>query len=613
MASYLQQYIDFLRANKETHCCKKLGQCFFDDLEPIVQGKSDKFYFDEKAGNYVIRFIQGDIPDLDTFEKWMEQVPREAGASNFSKVKYLERHEGKFLGFIRQSKGEWADLPLVLQLFQKAIIQAIYGIKRRDTKMRRFTEVWIEIGRKNGKTTLQVPFALWALFEEPGAEVYVAASTYAQARRLWDSADLVREKSPALSAELKRRVNPRCDIYYPKNNSHFYALSKNTKSQDGFNSSCNIIDEAHALPDEVYNILKDATANTRQPLTNIIGTAGFVRGALFDNKYEYYSKVLNHTIEDDKVLIIIYELDDKEEMWDETKWYKSNPGLGPIKKIDYLRDKVNKAKNDMTVLNDILTKDFNVINVSNTSWLTAEIINNGAYANYDHEIVDKENLLKEYLKKFDGTTTLGGFDLSRTNDLTAFTTLLFDQDKNCVIAKTMYWCTKSFLDSPEAKSSGVPWLAWINKGYIRISTTPNQINYHDVADYVMEQFQKHEYFYEHINYDSYSANYLVEELASMGWSRKSCLIPTPQGFKTLSVPMQTMEAFLKDKKLCYLNNPVTKWMFTNVELVSDRNGNLMPKKAGDHRGNKIDGPATILDGFVSLCENVDAYLGEKGR
>ena len=97
----------------------------------------------------------------------------------------------------------------------------------------------------------------------------------------------------------------------------------------------------------------------------------------------------------------------------------------------------------------------------------------------------------------------------------------------------------------------------------------------------------------------------------MGWSRKSCLISTPQGFKTLSVPMQNLEAFMKDKRLCYLNNPVTKWMFTNVELVSDRNGNLMPRKAGEHRGNKIDGPSTILDGFVSLCENVDAYMGEK--
>lgn len=608
--SYLEQYINFLKEHKETHCCEKLGQCFFGILEPIVKGESDKYYFDEQAGLNLIKFIQGDIPDLETFNKWMRAVPPEY-KTNFLKVRYLEKKEGKFLGFIRQSKGEWADLPLTLQLFQKAIIEAIYGIKRKDNHNRRFTEVWIEIARKNGKTTLQVPFALWALFEEPGAEVYVAASTYAQARRLWDSADQVRLKSPALKESLGRRVNPRCDIYYAPFNSHFYALSKNTKSQDGFNSSCNIIDEAHALPDEVYNILKDATANTRQPLTNIIGTAGFVRGALFDNKYEYYKKVLNGTIEDDKVLAIIYELDNKDEMWDKTKWFKANPGLGPIKKIEYLEDQVNKAKNDLTILNDVMTKDFNIINVSNTSWLTAETINNGAYANYDPKILDDEEAKNKFLKKFDNTVVLGGMDLSRTNDLTAFSTLLFDQKSKCVIAKTMYWCTRSFLDSPEAKSSGVPWLAWINKGLIRLSSTENQINYHDIADYVLDQFKKHGYFYSKINYDSYSAQYLIEELASMGWSKKSCLIPTPQGFKTLSVPMQTMEAFLKDKKLCYLNNPVTKWMFTNIELVSDRNGNLMPQKAGEKRGNKIDGPATILDALVSLCDDIDAYLGDE--
>ena len=608
--SYLEQYINFLKDHKETHCCEKLGQCFFGILEPIVQGESDKYYFDEQAGLKLIKFIQGDIPDLETFNKWMRAVPPEY-KTNFLKVRYLEKKEGKFLGFIRQSKGEWADLPLTLQLFQKAIIEAIYGIKRKDNHNRRFTEVWIEIARKNGKTTLQVPFALWALFEEPGAEVYVAASTYAQARRLWDSADQVRLKSPALKESLGRRVNPRCDIYYAPFNSHFYALSKNTKSQDGFNSSCNIIDEAHALPDEVYNILKDATANTRQPLTNIIGTAGFVRGALFDNKYEYYKKVLNGTIEDDKVLAIIYELDNKDEMWDKTKWFKANPGLGPIKKIEYLEDQVNKSKNDLTILNDVMTKDFNIINVSNTSWLTAETINNGAYANYDPQMIDDEEVKRKFLKQFDNTVVLGGMDLSRTNDLTAFSTLLFDQKSKCVIAKTMYWCTRSFLDSPEAKSSGVPWLAWINKGLIRLSSTENQINYHDIADYVLDQFKKHGYFYSKINYDSYSAQYLIEELASMGWSKKSCLIPTPQGFKTLSVPMQTLEAFLKDKKLCYLNNPVTKWMFTNIELVTDRNGNLMPVKAGEKRGNKIDGPATILDAFVSLCDDISAYLGEE--
>ena len=609
--SYLEEYINFLKDHKETHCCKKLGQVFFNVLEPIVKGKSDKYYFDEKAGLRLIKFIQGDIPDLDTFNKWMSEVPKEAGVTNFDKVRYLEKNKKIFLGFIRQSKGEWADLPLVLQLFQKAIIEAIYGVKRKDNNLRRFTEVWIEIARKNGKTTLQVPFALYALFEEPGAEVYVAASTYSQARRLWDSADQVRLKSPALKESLGRRVNPRCDIYYAPYNSHFYALSKNTKSQDGFNSSCNIIDEAHALPSEVYNILKDATANTRQPLTNIIGTAGFVRGALFDNKYEYYSKVLNGTIEDDKVLAIIYELDDKEEMWDKSKWYKANPGLGPIKKIEYLEDQINKAKHDITVLNDVMTKDFNIVNVTNVSWLTADVINNGAYGLYDHTLIDNEKIKEEWLKEFDNSLVLGGFDLSRIGDLTAFTTLLFDQKKGCVIAKTMYWCTKSFLDSTEAKSSGVPWNAWINKGYVRLSSTSNQINYHDVAEFVLNEFKNHGYYYYKINYDSYSAQYLVEELASYGWSKNTCLTPTPQGFKTLSVPMQTLEAFLRDKKLCYLNNPVTKWMFSNIELVTDRNGNMMPQKAGEKRANKIDGPSTILDAFVSLCENMSGYLGSE--
>lgn len=609
--SWLERYIDFLRDHRETHCCKKLGQCFFDDLEPIVKGKSDKYYFDEKAGNKVIKFIQGDIPDLETFDEWLGSVPPEFARTNASKVRYLERKQGKFLGFIRQSKGEWADLPLVLQPFQKAIIQALYGIKRKTTKTRRFTELWLEIGRKNGKSTLQVPLALWALFEEPGAEVYAAASTYAQARRLWDAAEQVRSKSPALRESLGKRVNPRCDIYYKPYNSHFYALSKNTKSQDGLNSSCNIIDEAHALPDEVYNILKQATANTRQPLTNIIGTAGFVRGALFDNRYEYYSKVLNKTIEDDTVLIVIYELDSKEEMWDERLWYKANPGLGPIKKVEYLEEQVRKAKNDITVLNETLTKDFNVVNVSNVSWLTADTINAGAYACYDPRMIDDEDARNEFLKQFDNTLVLGGLDLSRTNDLTSFTTLLFDKGNKCVIAKSMLWCTRAFLDSPEAKSSGVPWNAWINKGLIRISSGENQINYHDVADYVMEQFQRHGYYYQHINYDSYSANYLIEELASMGWSKKSCLVPTIQGFKTLSIPMQTLEANLKDRRFCYLNNPVIKWMFTNCEMVTDRNANLMIKKAGEKRGNKIDGVSTILNAYVSLCENVDAYLGEE--
>ena len=130
--SYLQQYIDFLKAHRETHCCKKLWQMYIEDLEPIVQGKSDKYYFDEEAGLNIIEFTQGEIPDLKTFNEWMNSVPEEYATSNAAKVRYIEKKMGKFLGFIRQKKGEWADLPLTLELFQKAFIEALYGIKRKS-------------------------------------------------------------------------------------------------------------------------------------------------------------------------------------------------------------------------------------------------------------------------------------------------------------------------------------------------------------------------------------------------------------------------------------------------------------------------------------------------
>mgnify|MGYP003307795275 CR=1 FL=1 len=149
-----------------------------------------------------------------------------------------------------------------------------------------------------------------------------------------------------------------------------------------------------------------------------------------------------------------------------------------------------------------------------------------------------------------------------------------------------------------------------NRNYGEPIKPHEQINYKDIANYVAEEFEKHGYYYRKINYDAYSAQYLIEELSALGWSKNGCLERTQQGFKTLSIPMQTFEAYLKSKKHCYLNNPVTKWMLTNIEMVCDRNGNMMPQKAGNARVNKIDGPATIINGYVSFCDNVSVYLGD---
>jgi len=129
-----------------------------------------------------------------------------------------------------------------------------------------------------------------------------------------------------------------------------------------------------------------------------------------------------------------------------------------------------------------------------------------------------------------------------------------------------------------------------------------------VSNYVAANFQVYGWMYLQILYDSYSADFLVQELESQGYSRDDCLVPVHQGAKTLSVPMQILESHLKEKVADYLENPVTTWCLSNVEVEEDRNGNYMPRKNRNSSERKIDGFATILNAYVGLCKDIDYYM-----
>lgn len=553
--NYVQEYIDKIRSG-EIVTSKKVKKLYFNIIEPVLKDQHPKYYFNEKRGEKFIKFAEM---------------------------------------FCKQSKGDWYGKKTKLALFQKAKYQALLGILERETNLRRFKEAFDVRGRKNGKTTENAILGLYLTLTEPGGEIYAAATVSSQARRVWEESQSMIDQSKDLKTRLGYKVFPSPTIYTKLGGTYYKVLSKNVKTFDGLNASAAIIDEVHELARAIYDILKQSTSARSEALVSMISTAGFVRGGLFDDMYEYSTKVLDGIIEDDRLFPLIYELDDISEIDDEDCWVKANPAIDFIKKREDLRYNVSRMKEDLNFANTVKTKDFNVIGVENKAWL--------AYEDFNNPIVYTE----QELKRFDNTIVLGGFDLSRTNDITAFTTLLFDKEKHRPIAITMYWVTAKFLEEQRTNGSKVPWGAWLDRGLIRISGN-ELIDYHDVANYVASNFKTRGWMYQYINYDSYSAQYLIEELASMGYSKDYCLIATPQGAKTLSIPMQTLEAHLKEKILCYQDNPVTKWMFSNVELEQDRNGNYMPKKASDKRERKIDGVATILNCYVSLCQNMDYYL-----
>lgn len=488
--------------------------------------------------------------------------------------------------FCKHSKGEWAGKPVILELFQKAFISALYGFVDKTTGFRRYRETMLYLARKNGKSTLAAGLAAYSLIAdgEGGAEIYCLASKREQAKIIFDETYNIIQQSPMLSKHVKKRKS---DLYFPLTMSKMMPLAKNSNTLDGVNGSTIFIDELHSIQDRnLYEVMKQSQSARQQPLFIMITTAGTVREAIFDDMYSYACKIVDGTFKDDTFLPMLYELDSKEEWKDESCYMKANPALGTIKKIDDLRTKVERAKNNPNELTGLLTKDFNIRSVIKGAWLTFDIINN-------EETFD--------IEKFRGCYAIGGADLSVTSDLSCATLLMIDKETEKRHIHQMYWLPKDSFEE-RVQVDKIPYDKWYEQGLLRLCNG-NTISYGDITAWFLEMYNDKGIVPAWIYYDSYSAKYWVEEMEMHGFKMVRCI----QGAKTLSLPMQMMGAELEAKKINYNNNPILKWCLTNTGAETDRNGNIVPIK-NQAAKMRIDGTSSMLDAYVGLYEHHDEFL-----
>lgn len=488
--------------------------------------------------------------------------------------------------FCKHSKGELAGKPLVLDLFQRAYISALFGFVDKETGYRRYTESFFFVGRKNGKSTMLAAISLYMLMAdgESGSEVYSVASKRDQANILFDQAHEMIKQSPDLNKNIRKRKS---DLYFPHNFSKMQSLGKNSNSLDGLNAQLVVIDELHSIQDRnLYEVMKQSQSARTQPLLIMITTAGTHRGTIFDDLYEYACNVVDGNFEDDNFLPIMYELDHKAEFKMPDRWQKANPALGISKKVEDLERKVARAKNNPNDLTGILTKDFNIRETTNSAWLTFEDIVNEA--TFD-------------IKDFAGTYAIGGADLSITTDLSCATLLFVDPDTEIRYVHQMYWLPQDNLQK-RVEEDKIPYDKWHEQGYLRLCSG-NTIDYSDITDWFLEMLNEYDITPLWIYYDNYSARYWVDEMEGYGFK----MIRTQQGARTLSLPMQNMGADLQKNKINYNNNPILKWCLTNTGVETDRNGNIVPIKNQSPK-RRIDGTASMLDAYVGLFDNFEQFL-----
>ena len=525
----------------------------YEHLTQKLEDKSGQYVFDEERANHAIIFIER---------------------------------------FCKHSKGKWVGEPVLLELWQKALLSALFGFVDRETERRQYRELLLIVARKNGKSTLAAGIGVYMLMAdgESGPEIYSAATKRDQAKIIWSESVRMIQKSPALGKRCKCLVSKiRCGF----NDGVFAPLASDTNNQDGLNIHGALIDELHAIKDKnTYDVLVDGMSAQEQPLCVITSTAGTVRDNIYDLKYDEGASIVAgygdpEGYHDETVLPVIYELDKRAEWTDSACWQKANPALGTIKSVEQLHGKVERAKANGIYVKNLLCKDFNVRETATEAFLTFEQLNNEA-------VFELDALHPRY--------AIGGIDLSATTDLTCATLLFKVADDTAIYVRQMYWIPEDLLQK-RVHEDRVPYDMWQKRGFLRTSPG-NSIDYRLIVEWFQEQQVQHDIYLYKVGYDSWSAKYFVQNMQDV--FGETVMQPVIQGKKTLSGPMKSLAADLEAKAINYGNNPVLKWCMANVCIDIDRNGNIQPTK-GISAKHRIDGFASLLDAYVVYCSEKEAY------
>jgi len=526
-----------------------------------------------KADEYIAAVISGEIVAGELVRLACQRHARDLEDGHTRGLRFDRAKAQRvidFFGFLRHSKGEWANQQFTLEPWQQALTWILFGWVHTGTGYRRFRTAIVELARKNGKSTWAAGVALFLTIAdgEQGAEVFSVAVKRDQARLVHGEATRMVAKSPSISKVLKRG---RDNLHSLQSNSKFEPLAYEEDSLDGLNPHGVIADEVHAWKNRLlWDVLFTAMGARRQPLLLGISTAGYDRESVFFQQHDYSIKVLKGIVEDDSWFCWITCLDEEDDWEDESTWVKANPNLGTTIRLEELRSAAAKAKASPAELNSFLRLRLNKWTSSHTAWMP----------------MDKWELCSapvgaEALK---GRPCFGGLDLSTTTDVSAFV-LLFPpcgDDRKWSVLPNLFLPEEAI--EQRSKRDRVPYDQWRRQGFFNL-TPGNVIDY----DYIRAKVQElaSQYDIREIAFDRYNSSQIVTQLMGDGFT----MVPFGQGYVDMNSPVKRLMELVLTGDLAHGGNPVLRWMANNCMAATDPAGNIKLDKSKSRE--KIDGMVAL--------------------
>ena len=535
------------------------------------------------AKNYILEYYQAITDGSVTVGHWIREWYRiivngvQERRWVFSQKKALMAI--RFIQtFCRHHEGELAPGRIRLEIWQKAMISVIFGIVDEDG-IRVFREIFILIGRKNGKTLLAAAINALIMYLDPdyGKRIYMVAPKLDQARLCFNALYQMILKEPELAEITQKR---RTDLYIAETNTSAQPIAFSEKKSDGLNPSAATCDEIGAWQGEQglrqYEVLKSALGARKQPMLVDITTAGYVQDGIYDELIKRSTAVINGTSRETRLAPFLYMIDDQEKWNDINELAKANPNMGVSVTVDFFLEEIAIAEQSLSKKAEFLTKYCNIKQNATTAWLTAA------------EVSKCFSETGKTLEDFRHTYALAGIDLSMTTDLTAVVLLI--QKGETVWFFTRFYMPRNKLEEATARD-GIPYSKYVEQGYLILSGE-NVVDYHDVETLYTELVRKQEILPQKNGYDRYSAAFLIQDLQGQGFQMES----VSQGSNLTGVIID-VEGMIKDGRLKSAeDNNLMKihMMDSALQTYEDNRRRLVKVSSTAH----IDGMAALLDAMT---------------